>query len=107
MAGIGEEEFFYQRVEQLQIKDFVEVLGLVQSQAVEHLMRESDLVLVTSRHEYLEGFALTIEHALRNRTPILASDRPMFKTHGSRPSSVGECGIIDLDSIEPMQPETI
>jgi len=81
MAGIGEEEFFYQRVEQLQIKDSVEFLGLLPSQTVEHLMRESDLVLVTSRHEYLEGFPLTIEHALRNRTPIVASDRPMFKTY--------------------------
>jgi hypothetical protein len=26
---------------------------------------------------------------------------------GSRPSSVGECGIIDLDFIIPMQPEMI
>lgn len=81
MAGTGEEEFFYQRVEHLQIKDSVEFLGLVPSQTVEHLMRESDLVLVTSRHEYLEGFPLTIEHALRNRTPIVASDHPMFKTY--------------------------
>lgn len=81
MAGKGEEEFFYQRVEQLQIKDSVEFLGIVPTQDLEPLMRESDLVLVTSRHEYPEGFPLTIQHALRTRTPIVASDHPMFKTH--------------------------
>ena len=81
MAGKGEEEYFAQRVEELQIKDSVEFLGIVPSQTVEHLMRESDLVLVTSRHEYPEGFPLTIQHALRTRTPIVASDHPMFKTH--------------------------
>jgi glycosyltransferase involved in cell wall biosynthesis len=81
MAGKGEEEFFFQRVEQLQIKDSVEFLGIVPTQTLEPLMRESDLVLVTSRHEYPEGFPLTIQHALRTRTPIVASDHPMFKTH--------------------------
>jgi len=81
MAGKGEEEFFYQRVEQLQIKDSVEFLGIVPTHTLEPLMRESDLVLVTSRHEYPEGFPLTIQHALRTRTPIVASDHPMFKVH--------------------------
>jgi glycosyltransferase involved in cell wall biosynthesis len=81
MAGKGEEEFFSQRVEQLQIKDSVEFLGMVPTQTLEPLMRESDVVLVTSRHEYPEGFPLTIQHALRTRTPIVASDHPMFKTH--------------------------
>lgn len=81
MAGKGEEEFFAQRVEELQIKDCVDFLGIVPTQSLEPLMRESDLVLVTSRHEYPEGFPLTIQHALRTRTPIVASDHPMFKTH--------------------------
>lgn len=81
MAGKGEEELFAQRVEQLQIKDSVEFMGIVPTQTLEPLMRESDVVLVTSRHEYPEGFPLTIQHALRTRTPIVASDHPMFKTH--------------------------
>jgi len=81
MAGKGEEEFFSQRVEQLQIKDSVEFLGIVPTQTLEPLMRESDLVLVTSRHEYPEAFPLTIQHALRTRTPIVASDHQMFITH--------------------------
>jgi len=81
MAGKGEEEFFARRVEELQIKDSVEFLGMIPTQTIEPLMRESDIVLVTSRHEYPEGFPLTIQHALRTRTPIVASDHPMFKTH--------------------------
>ena len=82
IAGKGEgAEFFARRVEELQIKDSVEFLGMVPTQTLEPLMRESDLVLVTSRHEYPEGFPLTIQHALRTRTPIVASDHPMFKTH--------------------------
>ena len=81
MAGKGEEEYFAQRVEELQIKDSVEFLGMIPTPTLEPLMRESDVVLVTSRHEYPEGFPLTIEHALRNRTPIVASDHPMFKTY--------------------------
>ena len=81
MAGKGEEEFFYQRVEQLQIKDSVEFLGIVPTDTLESLMRKAHLVLVTSRHEYPEGFPLTIQHALRTRTPIVASDHQMFKTN--------------------------
>lgn len=81
MAGKGEEEFFIQRVEELQIKDSVEFLGMVPTQTLEPLMREADVVLVASRHDYPEGFPLTIQHALRTRTPIAASDHPMFKTH--------------------------
>jgi len=81
MAGEGEEEFFAKRVEELQIKDSVEFLGMIATSTLEDKMRDSDVVLVTSRHEYPEGFPLTIQHALRTRTPIVASDHPMFKTH--------------------------
>jgi glycosyltransferase involved in cell wall biosynthesis len=81
LAGKGEEEYFAERVKQLKIEDSVEFLGLVPTKTLEPLMREADLVLITSRHEYPEGFPLTIQHALRTRTPIVASDHPMFTTH--------------------------
>jgi glycosyltransferase involved in cell wall biosynthesis len=81
IAGKGEDEFFARRVEQLQIQDAVEFIGIVPTEILETLMQESDIVLVTSRHKYPEGFPLTIHHALRARTPIVASDHPMFKTH--------------------------
>ncbi len=81
LAGQREQDFFTTQIEELQIKDSVEFLGLLPAQTIEPLMRESDVVLVTSRHEYPEGFPLTIEHALRMRTPVVASDHPMFKTY--------------------------
>ena len=42
-------------------------------------MRKADLVLIPSRHEYPEGFPMTIYEALCSRTPIIASDHPMFQ----------------------------
>jgi glycosyltransferase involved in cell wall biosynthesis len=77
---------FVHQAEQLGIIEQVEFLGIIPNQQVEPLMRESDLVIVPSRHNYPEGFPLVIHHALRSRTPIVASDHPMFRnslTHGS------------------------
>jgi glycosyltransferase involved in cell wall biosynthesis len=45
------------------------------------LMREADAVVIPSRTEYPEGFPLTIFEALSARTPIVASDHPMFRRH--------------------------
>ncbi len=42
------------------------------------LMHEHDAVLVPSRHEYPEGLPMTIYDALCARTPLIASDHPMF-----------------------------
>jgi glycosyltransferase involved in cell wall biosynthesis len=78
VAGRGELEFFDNKVKELQIEECVEFLGLVQNKAVVPLMREADIVLIPSRHEYPEGFPLTIYEALCSRTPIVASDHPMF-----------------------------
>ncbi|MBW4659008.1 MAG: glycosyltransferase family 4 protein [Drouetiella hepatica Uher 2000/2452] len=75
--GTGE---FARQANCLNIADAVEFLGVISTQRVEPLMREADLVVVPSRHVYPEGFPLTIHHALRSRTPIVASDHPMF-TH--------------------------
>lgn len=78
VAGRGELKFFDNKVKELQIEECVEFLGLVQNKAVVPLMREADIVLIPSRHEYPEGFPLTIYEALCSRTPIVASDHPMF-----------------------------
>jgi glycosyltransferase involved in cell wall biosynthesis len=42
-------------------------------------MREADAVVIPSRHDYPEGLPLTIYEALAARTPIIASDHPMFR----------------------------
>lgn len=79
VAGKGETEEFVNKAKQLNIEDCVEFLGLVPNQAIVHLMREADLVIIPSRHDYPEGFPMTIYEALCSRTPIIASDHPMFQ----------------------------
>jgi glycosyltransferase involved in cell wall biosynthesis len=81
IAGKGEVENFLNKARQLQIEDCVDFLGLVPNNEVRTLMREADLVLIPSRHEYPEGFPLTIYEALCSRTPIIASDHPMFQNN--------------------------
>jgi hypothetical protein len=56
----------------------VEFCGQAPNSAVCDAMRQADVVLVPSRHSYAEGLPLTIYEALRARTPIVASDHPMF-----------------------------
>ncbi len=80
IAGEDETGEFARQADRLNIADAVEFLGMISTQRVEPLMREVDLVVVPSRHVYPEGFPLTLHHALRSRTPIVASDHSMF-TH--------------------------
>lgn len=78
LVGPGDIDRFQQQARELEITESVEFLGLVENQQVVPLMRLADLVLVPSRHEYPEGFPLTIYEALSARTPMVASDHPMF-----------------------------
>ena len=78
IAGKGDVVAFQAKVRQLQIEDCVEFLGMVKNTDVIRLMRAADLVVVPSRHEYPEGFPMTIYESLCSRTPIVASDHPMF-----------------------------
>ncbi|MFL6725416.1 MAG: glycosyltransferase family 4 protein [Sphingomicrobium sp.] len=57
----------------------VEFAGLVPNQDVPAAMRAADAVVIPSRHDYPEGLPLTIYEALATRTPIIASDHPMFR----------------------------
>lgn len=79
VAGKGETEKFINKAKQLNIEYCVEFIGLVPNQDIVHLMREADLVVIPSRPEYSEGFPMTIYEALCSRTPIIASDHPMFQ----------------------------
>ncbi|HEY9863856.1 MAG TPA: glycosyltransferase, partial [Candidatus Obscuribacterales bacterium] len=78
IAGKGDIESFKNQVRDLKIENSVEFLGLVPNKTIVPLMREADLVVVPSRHEYGEGFPKSINEALYSRTPIVASDHPMF-----------------------------
>jgi glycosyltransferase involved in cell wall biosynthesis len=79
LAGKGSLEQFQAQAQQLGIANQVEFLGLVKNKEIVNLMRSADLVLIPSRHEYPEGFPMTIYEALCSRTPIVASDHPMFR----------------------------
>jgi glycosyltransferase involved in cell wall biosynthesis len=79
LAGADQVGIYAAQAQSLQIADQVEFLGIIGNQTVEPLMREADIVLIPSRHNYTEGFPLTIHHALKSRTPIIASDHPMFR----------------------------
>lgn len=81
IAGGGEIEKFIKQAKQLQVEDRVQFLGLLENNRVVHLMREADLVVIPSRHAYAEGVPMTIYEALCSRTPIIASDHPMFQNN--------------------------
>lgn len=79
VAGTGDVAAFTERAGALGVADRVRFLGRVGHAQVLELMREHDAVLVPSRHEYPEGLPMTIYEAYCARTPIVASDHPMFR----------------------------
>lgn len=63
----------------LHLAGTVSFIGPVPNEDVIGEMRAADIVLVPSRHEYPEGMPLTIYEALCARTPLVASNHPMFR----------------------------
>ncbi|ERN40586.1 glycosyltransferase [Rubidibacter lacunae KORDI 51-2] len=76
--GTGDIEAYTKLARDLQIEDCVEFLGLRPNREIVPAMRAADTIIIPSRHEYPEGFPMTIYEALCSRTPIVASDHPMF-----------------------------
>jgi glycosyltransferase involved in cell wall biosynthesis len=58
--------------------DAVRLLGPISHERVVPLMNEHDAVAVPSHHAYPEGIPMTIYEALCSRSPLIASDHPMF-----------------------------
>ena len=79
LAGKGDLDKFRALAERSNINTAVEFLGLVDNQRIVEYMRAADAVIVPSRHSYAEGLPMTIYEALCSRTPIVASDHPMFR----------------------------
>jgi len=63
----------------LGLSEQVKFAGVIPNEDVPEAMRQADAVVIPSRHEYPEGLPLTIYEALAARTPIIASDHPMFR----------------------------
>jgi glycosyltransferase involved in cell wall biosynthesis len=78
IAGNGDHDGFRALAARLGVADRVTLLGRIPNSEVVARMRAATAVLVPSRHRYPEGFPLTIYEALSARTPIVASDHPMF-----------------------------
>lgn len=78
LAGNGKIDHFNQLAQDLGVGDRIEFLGLVPSREVSTRMQNSDFILVPSRKEYPEGMPKTINEALCARTPIIASNHPVF-----------------------------
>jgi glycosyltransferase involved in cell wall biosynthesis len=60
------------------LSDRVRLVGLLPNDAIIAAMRQADVVVVPSRLEYSEGMPLTIYEALCSRSPLIASNHPMF-----------------------------
>ncbi|MBQ0820529.1 glycosyltransferase family 4 protein [Microvirga sp. HBU67558] len=56
----------------------VNQVGPVMNSEVVPLMARADVVVVPSRYDFPEGMPLTIYEAFCSRTPLVASDHPMF-----------------------------
>jgi len=76
IAGSGESETFIKLSSNLGLAEHIEFLGRRPHAEIIERMRLSDAVVVPSRHAYAEGFPMTLFEAVR--TPIVASDHPMF-----------------------------
>jgi glycosyltransferase involved in cell wall biosynthesis len=78
VAGGGDIKHWRSVAESLGLAARVEFLGLIAHRQVQRLMREADIVIVPSRHDYAEGLPNTIYEALAARTPLIISDHPAF-----------------------------
>ena len=56
----------------------VRFLGVAGNDETFAAMRRATFVAVPSRHSFTEGFAMALTEALAARTPVLASDHPVF-----------------------------
>lgn len=77
-AGSGDLTPWTARAAELGVSDEVTFLGRIPNTRVRQEMRNSDFVVVPSRHSYPEGLPNTIYEALASRSVLLLSDHPAF-----------------------------
>jgi glycosyltransferase involved in cell wall biosynthesis len=78
IIGSGETEALEKYVNISGVADYFNFFGPIPNNQIIPRMRQSDIVVVPSRHSYGEGMPLTIYEALCSRTPLVVSDHPMF-----------------------------
>jgi glycosyltransferase involved in cell wall biosynthesis len=79
IAGAGELDRYRAFAAENDLGDAVRLLGRIAHRDVIRLMHEHDVVVVPSQHAYPEGLPMTIYDAYASRSPLVASDHPMFR----------------------------
>jgi glycosyltransferase involved in cell wall biosynthesis len=79
IAGGGDRAGAEALMERLGVAQRVRFLGTIPNTDVPAFLRSRDVLVVPSRHEYPEGLPLSLREALLSRTPLVASDHPMFR----------------------------
>ena len=78
IAGSGNVPEFEAQSARMALGNAIKFLGRVPHDRVFSEMLAHDAVLVPSHHEYAEGLPMTIYEAFASRTPLIASNHPMF-----------------------------
>jgi glycosyltransferase involved in cell wall biosynthesis len=79
LAGPGEIDAYRTLASKLGVAEHAQFLGRIPHREVVQEMHRHDVVLVPSQHAYPEGLPLTIYDAFCSRSPLVASDHPMFR----------------------------
>jgi glycosyltransferase involved in cell wall biosynthesis len=78
-VGGGDVSEFSTLAQTAGVRQQVDFKGLVPHERILELMNNHDVVVVPSRHEYPEGLPMTLYEGLCSRSPVVASDHPMFR----------------------------
>lgn len=81
LVGSGADKRLAALARRLGVAERVYFAGHVDNARVQDMMRKASAVLVPSRHAFPEGLPLTLFEAIAARTPVIASDHPMFRGH--------------------------
>jgi glycosyltransferase involved in cell wall biosynthesis len=79
LAGPGDLDAYRGLASELGVAEHACFLGRIPHREVVQEMHHHDVVLVPSQHTYPEGLPLTIYDAFCSRSPLVASDHPMFR----------------------------
>lgn len=80
VAGAGNIDHYRALAGSVGVENFVAFLGRIPHRDVIQKMHEQDVVVVPSQHGFPEGLPMTIYDTYTSRSPLVASDHPMFRS---------------------------
>ncbi len=78
VVGAGDQGQWRELAGKEGVSDQVTFTGRIEHDRVIGYLREHDIAVVPSRHDYPEGFPKTVNDAFSMRIPLLLSDHPVF-----------------------------